>query len=254
MYKMALADGLVQRSPVEGVKLPRVRRNEPAPLTHEQVWRLVAKMDARDRIMVLVMAYGGLRWGECVALTTGAFRGDELRLTVAVAEVNGVIHLGTLKDHEARTVPLPGLIAAELRRWIGQRTGLLFPDANGGYVRYSNWRRRRLDTAVKAAGPPRKVTPHNFRDTAASLAIQAGASVVSVSRMLGHEDPSTTLKHYAGLFPSDLIEVSNGLDRAAKRAIRMPQQGLAAIPVPTIYRPNSAEAPKLGPKIEQILG
>ena len=59
MYKMALADGLVQRSPVEGVKLPRVRRNEPAPLTHEQVWRLVAKMDARDRIMVLVMAYGG---------------------------------------------------------------------------------------------------------------------------------------------------------------------------------------------------
>ena len=132
-------------------------------------------------------------------------------------------------------MPLPGLIAAELRRWIGQRTGLLFPDANGGYVRYSNWRRRRLDTA-------------------ASLAIQAGASVVSVSRMLGHEDPSTTLKHYAGLFPSDLIEVSNGLDRAAKRAIRMPQQGLAAIPVPTIYRPNSAEAPKLGPKVEQSLG
>ena len=77
---------------------------------------------------------------------------------------------------------------------------------------------------------------------------------MSVSRMLGHEDPSTTLKHYAGLFPSDLIEVSNGLDRAAKRAIRMPQQGLAAIPEPTIYRPNSAEAPKLGPKIEQILG
>ena len=47
MYKMALADGVVQRSPIEGLKLPRVRRNEPAPLTHDQVWRLVEHMDNR---------------------------------------------------------------------------------------------------------------------------------------------------------------------------------------------------------------
>lgn len=252
LYKLALSDGVVQRNPTEGLKLPRVRRNEPAPLTHEEVWGLVDHLDARDGVIVLVMAYGGLRWGECVALTADALRGDELRLTEAVAEVNGVIHVGDLKDHEARTVPLPRLVAKELRGWLGRRAGIVFQDAAGGYIRYSNWRRRRLDAAVTAAELGRKVTPHHFRDTAASLAIQAGASVVSVSRMLGHEDPSTTLKHYAGLFPSDLSDVAAGLDRGARAARKMPPDTPTATPVPTKYRPNLAEGSGAAALIERI--
>jgi integrase len=43
---------------------------------------------------------------------------------------------------------------------------------------------------------------HNPRDTAAaSVAIQEGASVVAVARLIGHESAATTLNHYAGLFP-----------------------------------------------------
>ncbi|CAN3130671.1 hypothetical protein ACNUDN_04477 [Mycobacterium sp. smrl_JER01] len=61
------------------------------------------------------------------------------------------------------------------------------------------------------------ITPHNLRDTAASLAIQAGASVVAVARLLGHESAATTLNHYAGLFPSDLDDVAQRLDAAARR-------------------------------------
>ena len=61
------------------------------------------------------------------------------------------------------------------------------------------------------------ITPHNLRDTAASLAIQAGASVVAVARLLGHESAATTLNHYAGLFPSDLDDVAHRLDAAARR-------------------------------------
>lgn len=131
------------------------------------------------------------------------------------------------------------------------RAGIVFQDAAGGYIRYSNWRRRRLDAAVTAAELGRKVTPHHFRDTAASLAIQAGASVVSVSRMLGHEDPSTTLKHYAGLFPSDLSDVAAGLDRGARAALKMPPDTPTAIPVPTKYQPNPAGDPKAEASIEQ---
>jgi integrase len=63
-----------------------------------------------------------------------------------------------------------------------------------------------------------KLTPHNLRDTAASLAIQAGASVV-VARLLGHESAATTLNHYAGLFPTDLDDVAVRLDAAARQAI-----------------------------------
>jgi integrase len=61
------------------------------------------------------------------------------------------------------------------------------------------------------------ITPHNLRDTAASLAIQAGASVIAVARLLGHESAATTLNHYAGLFPSDLDDVAKRLDAAGER-------------------------------------
>ena len=54
--------------------------------------------------------------------------------------------------------------------------------AQGG--RNSNFRRDSFDAATAALGLT--VTPHNLRDTAASLAIQAGASVVAVARLLGH--------------------------------------------------------------------
>jgi integrase len=54
---------------------------------------------------------------------------------------------------------------------------------------------RRFDSAVETQGL--RITPHNLRDTAASLAIQEGASVVAVARLLGHESAATTLNHYA---------------------------------------------------------
>jgi integrase len=49
------------------------------------------------------------------------------------------------------------------------------PKSNGGW----------FVGAVKRAKVQR-ITPHDLRHTAASLAISAGANVLAVSRMLGH--------------------------------------------------------------------
>ncbi len=61
------------------------------------------------------------------------------------------------------------------------------------------------------------VTPHDLRHTAASLAVQAGANVKAVQRMLGHASAAMTLDVYADLFDDDLDAVATALDRA-KRA------------------------------------
>ena len=66
--------------------------------------------------------------------------------------------------------------------------------------------------------PPRpfpRVTPHDLRHTAASLAISAGANVKAVQRMLGHASAAMTLDTYADLFDDDLDAVSAALDEAA---------------------------------------
>lgn len=59
----------------------------------------------------------------------------------------------------------------------------------------------------------KRVTPHDLRHTAASLAISAGANVKVVQRMLGHKSAKVTLDTYAALFPDDLDNVTAALSR-----------------------------------------
>jgi len=49
-----------------------------------------------------------------------------------------------------------------------------------------------------------RVTPHDLRHGAASLAVSAGANVKAVQRMLGHASAAMTLDVYADLFDDDL--------------------------------------------------
>ena len=56
--------------------------------------------------------------------------------------------------------------------------------------------------------------PHDLRHTAASLAVQAGANVKVVQRMLGHASAAMTLDVYSDLFEDDLVTVADALDVA----------------------------------------
>ena len=68
-----------------------------------------------------------------------------------------------------------------------------------------------FDPARNAAGLE-GLRPHDLRHTAASLAIQSGANVKVVQRMLGHASAAMTLDVYAGLFGDDLDSVADRLD------------------------------------------
>ena len=114
---------------------------------------------------------------------------------------------------------MPKFVMAELKKHIGNRgpDDLVF----GDWVNYLH-RPKSTDGwfvgAVKRA-KVQKITPHDLRHTAASLAISAGANVLAVSRMLGHENPQVTLKTYADLFDTDLDKVSDALDTAHRKSV-----------------------------------
>lgn len=89
---------------------------------------------------------------------------------------------------------------------------LLFPSQSDGYLKRpsydsTGWFNRAVERA-----DVQTITPHDLRHTCASLAVSAGANVLAVSRMLGHKDPSVTLRIYADLFDSDLDAVAVKLD------------------------------------------
>lgn len=63
-----------------------------------------------------------------------------------------------------------------------------------------------------------KVLVHDLRDTAARLAISAGASIKAVQRMLGHSSAKMTLDTYGSLFEEDLEELADRLDARFREA------------------------------------
>jgi integrase len=56
-----------------------------------------------------------------------------------------------------------------------------------------------------------RITAHDLRHTAASLAISAGANVKVIQRMLGHASATMTLDVYADLFDGDFTAVADKL-------------------------------------------
>lgn len=221
VFDHALRDGAIHRNPAAGIRLPKVQGNDPRPLTHDELWRLADHLsNPRDRLLVLVAGYCGLRWGELAALRWADvdLGRASLRVARAYSEEAPRGEMSAVKDHQARTVPIPAIVSEELEQFGAHHPkskDLVFPSANRTALRNRNFRRDVFDDAVADLGFD--ITPHNLRDTAASLAIQAGASVVAVARLLGHESAATTLNHYAGLFPSDLDDVAHRLDQAARR-------------------------------------
>ena len=62
-----------------------------------------------------------------------------------------------------------------------------------------------------------RVTAHDLRHTAASLAISAGANPKVVQRMLGHASAAMTLDVYADLFECDLDAVAESVSKMCPR-------------------------------------
>lgn len=200
-------------NPAQGVKTKRKVMRGRVHLNHRQVDRLAREAGDSGGV-VLVLAHTGSRWGEMIALRVRDVDTSRRRLSIErnAVEVGTEIHVGSPKNHERRSVPYIEMLDRVIDKAIAGKPpdGLLFPGPDGKLRR-----RTRTDGAsggwfagaVRRAGIPR-VTPHDLRHTAASLAISSGANAKAVQRMLGHKSAAMTLDVHADLFEDDLDDVA----------------------------------------------
>jgi integrase len=111
IFESALADGLVARNVVAGVKRPSVTRRETHSLAPAEVAALLEQTDKTSYgLMIRLMAYTGLRRGEAVALRWEDVDLDSMTVNVrgTINRVAGVglvttlpktIHRGHLRPH-----------------------------------------------------------------------------------------------------------------------------------------------------------
>ena len=218
---MAVKDDRLMRNPAAGVSLPRVNAAERMYLSHEQVHEL-AEACGSHRLVVLFLAYTGVRFGEMAALRVG--RLDLMRRRATIAEsvtlVRGVQTWGTPKGHERREVPIPRFLVDDLAAHVAGREpgALVFTAVKGGALRAQGFQRTVLTETAASLGL-KGLHPHALRHTAASLAIASGANVKVVQQMLGHKSAIMTLDLYGHLFPDQLDEVADRLDAAARAVV-----------------------------------
>ena len=157
----------------------------------------------------------------------------------------------TKSDGSRRAVSLPIFLANMLETHLAtlpaDPNALLFTapgggngreEGDGGPIRHGLFVRRVFKPALKgkpaveakpakrgrAAQPARPAVPgavpadkaklrwHDLRDTCASLLIHNGASILLVSKRLGHAAPSMTLDRYGWLYPSAEAALTDALD------------------------------------------
>lgn len=238
MLDDAVKDSRLTRNTAAGVDLPRLPRSERRYLTHAQLADL-ADGCGPHRLLVLVLGYTGLRWGEAVAIRVR--RMDPLRGRIEIVEsavdVDGKMIFGPPKTHQHRAVVVPKFLRDELAQAIVGTSpdDLVFPSRVGTPLRVQNVRRGWFDRAAVAAGVP-GLTPHELRHTAASLAIASGANYKVVQSMLGHRSAAMTLDLYGHLFGDDLDAVADRMD-AARADILLTRRSLSA-DVVDIHRIN----------------
>lgn len=204
-------------NPADNIELPRKPQGKDLALTHDQV-RQLADASGDMGAMVRFLAYTGLRFGECIALRVADVDTKRRRIMVSKSITNVQRHghvEGDTKTHQRRAVPiLTTALADELTALVADRepSEYLFPGAGGGAMTLGRFRWQ-FDKAVNKLGMV-GVTPHTLRHSAGSLALNAGASVVTVQKLLGHVNATTTMNVYSHMLPDDFDNLATAMDKA----------------------------------------
>ena len=217
----AVRGGRIRTNPAHGLGLPRPQRRDYVFLTHRQVLDL-AVAAGPWRLLVLVLGYTGLRWGEATALRVCDIDFDRRRIDVrrAFSDVGGRVVLGTPKSHQSRTVPIPRFVVNEIAAAVvGKHADeLVFTMPGGSVMRLSNWRLATFKPARARAGLSDRFRIHDLRHTAASLMIQAGYPPKMLQEIMGHASITTTLDLYGHLYPGEMDRYADRLGSAAEDA------------------------------------
>lgn len=254
MLAAAVRDGLLPSNPCQHTRLPKAPRGREVYLTREQVDRLAdAAPSARDRLLILLLAYTGLRWGEASGLRISELDLLRRRLTVLRVETRYGGKEYPKSDAGRRLVPLPRFLVDEIAAYLAipregtprsshtrtssaslgrtdkaqpgrstsdttasvDRSALLFTTRDGQPLKDQHWRRRAFNTARAKAGlDGTGVRPHDLRHSYASFLAQAGVSLEKIRVVLGHDDVRTS-RRYAHLLPDHAMGVVDVLERPA---------------------------------------
>lgn len=192
-------------------------------LTMEEADALVEAVPDRYRALVLLAAYGSLRWSELVALRVDRLSPsrDRVRIEEKIVESGHLIRGEPKTKRSRRWVTVPDFVgfalAEHVKKYPPGPDGLVFTAPQGGPIRRPAFYRLVWSKATRAVGlegfPFR-----NLRHTGATLALQEGTNPVLVAFRLGHASTAMIERHYGDLGEGFDREIADRLAAARNRS------------------------------------
>ena len=221
--KLAVEQRLIARNPADGCALPKAERKEMRTLPVEQLTSFLREAkDSGVFALYYIDLTTGLRRGELLGLKWSDIdleKGD-LRVQRQIGRIDGKIIEMPLKTKNAyRTLPL-STDAIDVLMQQRRKTGnseWVFPSPTGGPMSPDSVLHM-LHRVLKRAGLP-KVRFHDLRHTFATLALQNGVDIKTVSGMLGHFSAGFTLDTYAHVTTSAKREAAKTMGNILSGAV-----------------------------------
>lgn len=170
----------------------KLQRQIPPHFEPDQMTAILKYFDDRDKhlpvpylsIIMRLLAYTGMRWGEMSRLTWADIDLKKRELTIRIS-----------KNKTFRVLP----IAPALAPWIDhlpRDTKYIIGNHRGGHLYSNSWVLRQLHQAADDLGFERRRL-HDLRHTFAITFLLKGGNVIILSRLLGHKSITSTMIYLA---------------------------------------------------------
>lgn len=199
-FRWCVAERHLETNPLEGIALPRLERRLPSRLSLHESQRLLELVAnartgsqfhrSRNHALLATCLYAGLR------------RTELLRLVLSDLDLEGgsiLVRQG--KGSKDRYVPVHPALAGILRRYVderrlaGKRCAEVFTSVRRDEGLSVDGLRQVIVSLQKAPTP--RFHLHTLRHTFATLMLEGGCDIYSLSRMMGHSDIKTTTIYLA---------------------------------------------------------
>lgn len=182
MYRFAQMDGYLATNEGQWVKRPYVStKSTTEPLTKAELLAILNTAEQthpQDYALLCVLGYTGVRVGELIAMRVDDF---------TMRRGQPFVHVVREKNEDPAQIPLVPRAAHAANLWrAGRNTGPMW------LARHEvPMDRRGVDRIVKRiakkSGFDRRIHPHVFRHTFATLGLEAGAQPTDMQHSLGHK-------------------------------------------------------------------
>ena len=196
-FNFLVLEKLINDSPIENIDYPKIDSKIPLVLSTDEIDKIIScafskKFGLRNQTIIEIMYSCGLRVSELTEMKISNIFFDESLIKI----------LG--KGNKERFIPLSSIAKKLLYNYIKYNRKKLSYDKQSVDIVFLNNRGKKLtrvmvyniiNDAALEAKINKKISPHTLRHSFATHLIENGADIISIQKMMGHENVVTTEKY-----------------------------------------------------------